>query len=251
MPHKIDRSELKAVARKVAAVACKVAATHKAASREAPATNKEEFAVGNYVKFGSYPQSKSGMGDTPIKWLVLARDGDKALLISKYALDCVRYNEERMFVTWETCTLRKWLNNNFYNRAFSADEQQYIVESVVTADIDPIHDTKLGNDTTDKVFLLSNTEAHKYFSNDNARICYATAYAEEHCALKGIDGEACMWWLRSSGHRGYEAACVSSDGSLYSRSCLYDFDIFPCRRHDADVDCTNLNVRPAVWVRPF
>ena len=52
-----------------------------------------KWTVGNYVEFGSYSQTSSGTDDTPIEWLVLARDGDKALLISKCALDRRPYNE--------------------------------------------------------------------------------------------------------------------------------------------------------------
>lgn len=72
----------------------------------AAAARDAKFAVGNYVTFGTYPQTKAGNDATPIEWLVLARDGDKALLISRYALDAQPYNKDYTSVTWETCTLR-------------------------------------------------------------------------------------------------------------------------------------------------
>ena len=158
------------------------------------------------------------------------------MLISKYALDCKPYNTEYTSVTWETCTLRSWLNNGFYDKAFSADEQQYIVESTVTADANPSYNTNPDNNTMDKVFLLSITEVNKYFSSDSARICYATDYAENQGSYTNSDG-ACWWWLRSPGYSSSDASSVGSVGSV---SLVGDY-----------VSDTHSSVRPAVWVRLF
>ena len=158
------------------------------------------------------------------------------MLISKYALDCKPYNTEYTSVTWETCTLRSWLNNGFYDKAFSADEQQYIVESTVTADANPSYNTNPDNNTMDKVFLLSITEVNKYFSSDSARICYATDYAENQGSYTNSDG-ACWWWLRSPGYSSSDASSVGSVGSV---SLVGDY-----------VSDTHSSVRLAVWVRLF
>lgn len=95
------------------------------------AARDAKFAVGNYVSFGTYPQTKAGNDATPIDWLVLARDGNKALLISRYGLDAQPYNTTNNEITWETCTLRKWLNGTFYNKAFSSAEQVAILTTNV------------------------------------------------------------------------------------------------------------------------
>ncbi len=152
---------------------------------------------GSYVTFGSYPQNN---GDTPepIEWLVLENDGESALLLSKYGLDCQPFNAEPD-VTWETCTLRKWLNESFLNEAFSAEEQGMIKTSVVTADANPEFDTPPGNDTNDKVFCLSIPEAQKYFSSDESRKCQPTAYAVSRKAYRDSDTGCCGFWLRSPG----------------------------------------------------
>lgn len=71
-----------------------VAAVAKAAALEA------KFMVGKYVMYGHYPQTKEGNDNTPIEWLVLARDGNKALLISRYALDCQKYHSRDETLTW-------------------------------------------------------------------------------------------------------------------------------------------------------
>ena len=118
------------------------------------------------VKFGSYPQSDaSGNAKEPIEWIVLDRQGNKTLLLSKYILDCKRYNDDWVDVTWETCTLRNWLNNDFYYRAFSSDEQKKIQTTNVINNNNIDYGTNGGNNTNDKIFCLSIEETRKYFGD--------------------------------------------------------------------------------------
>ena len=86
-----------------------------------------QFQEGNTLKFGSYPQNNSERED--IEWQVLDVRSGKALLISKYALDCRKYNINYTKVTWETCDLRKWLNHDFFESAFSENERSMILTS--------------------------------------------------------------------------------------------------------------------------
>ncbi|HQC54912.1 MAG TPA: DUF6273 domain-containing protein, partial [Clostridia bacterium] len=133
--------------------------------------------VGSTIKFGFYEQdNNTSNGKEEIEWKVLAVDGNKALVISQYALDCQKYNSTYTDTTWEKCSLRTWLNGTFYNAAFGSDHQKMIASSTVTADKNPSYSTSPGNNTTDKVFLLSITEVNKYFSSDSARQCQGTAY---------------------------------------------------------------------------
>lgn len=214
----------------------------------AAAARDAKFAVGNYVTFGTYPQTKAGNDATPIEWLVLARDGNKALLISRYALDAQPYNKDYTSVTWETCTLRKWLNGTFYNKAFSSAEQAAILTTNVDNSKNQCYSgwsTSGGNNTQDKVFLLSYAEANKYFgvtydnsSNTKSRVA-PTAYAIAQEAWtsssnKTADStDAGWWWLRSPGSYQDCAALVYSDGSLFSFFSVND---------------ASGSVRPALWV---
>ena len=196
--------------------------------------------AGTYLVFGSYPQTNTGKDDTSIEWLILESDGETALLISRYALDCKPYNEKYEDATWETCTLRGWLNNEFYNRAFSTEEKQYILRSDVSADKNPKYSTNPGNTTKDKVFLLSVVEANKYFQSDDARKCAPTDYAIQQGASTSdsykVEGrKACWWWLRSPGSYSNYAALVSTVGSI-------NVNI---------VSRSNNAVRPCVRVRLF
>ena len=199
-----------------------------------------KFAVGNYVIFGNYPQTNDGNDNSPIEWLVLESDRETALLISRYALDCKPYNTEFVDTTWEQCTLRGWLNNAFYNRAFSTEEKQYILQSDVSADKNPEYSTNPGNATKDNVFLLSIVEANKYFKSDDARKCAPTDYAIQQGAYASdsykVEGRrACWWWLRSPGYYSNIAALVLTDGSINYGS----------------VDLSSGAVRPCVRVRLF
>jgi len=185
-------------------------------------------AEGEIVYWGTYEQdSNTSNGKEDIEWLVLAKDGDKALLISKYALDCQQYNTSYIAVTWENCSLRKWLNETFLSEAFGSEEQNIIISSTVTADKNPKYSTSPGNNTTDKVFLLSITEVNKYFSSDSARECSVTAYAK-------AQGANSWWWLRSPGGNDHSAARVIGDGSVSARGC--------------DVRYEHVAVRAALWV---
>lgn len=212
------------------------------------AARDAKFAVGNYVTFGTYPQTKAGNDATPIEWLVLARDGNKALLISRYALDVQPYNKDYTSATWETCTLRTWLNGTFYNKAFSSAEQAAILTTNVDNTKNQCYSgwsTSGGNNTLDKVFLLSYAEANKYFgvtydnsSNTKSRVA-PTAYAIAQGAWtsssnKTADStDAGWWWLRSPGRYQDCAALVYSDGSLFSFFSVND---------------ASGSVRPALWV---
>ena len=196
--------------------------------------------VGDYVYFGSYEQDNdTANGAEEIEWLVLDKQDNKILVISRYGLDTKPYNKERKDITWEKCTLRSWLNSDFYNAAFSADEKKAIVQTEVSADKNPVYSTNPGNDTTDKVFLLSINEANKYFSSASERQCTPTDYAIAQGAYTSstytVGGKAaCWWWLRSPGFYRSIAAYVNFVGSVYH---------FGNNVGD-DYDC----VRPALWI---
>ena len=190
--------------------------------------------AGDYVFFGEYEQdNNTANGKEDIEWLVLEVNDGKALVISKYVLDCKPYNTSHTDVTWETCTLRKWLNNDFLVAAFSADEKAMIPTITVSADKNPKYSTTPGKVTQDQVFLLSIPEVNKYFNSDSARQCEPTDYAVANGTWKSI-GVNCWWWLRSPGFDLNLAAHVDRDGVVYERgnSVYYGF----------------YAVRPALWI---
>ena len=201
---------------------------------------RDEYQPGSYVTFGLYPQTEAGTDQTPIEWLVLENDGEMALLISRYALECQLYNTRWAGKTWKRCTLRKWLNNKFYNRAFDAEEKKRILQSNVNVDKNPLSKTKPGKVTKDSVFLLNIVEANQYFASDEERMCAATDYAIQQGGYTDgnytVDGrDACWWWLRSPGIDSSYAASVYSDGSI--------------RDYGGDIYYGGRTVRPCIRVR--
>lgn len=210
--------------------------------------------VGDVVLFGTYEQDNdTSNGAEAIEWIVLDRNEDQALIISKYALDCKPYHNVTEPVTWETCSLRTWLNDTFFHTAFSEQEQASILPTTLTNPDHPSFGTEGGNDTVDQVFLLSTEEANRYFSTNEDRIVYPTAYAYaqgcytcnqttflSHMSQYGdeYDSEAsCWWWLRSPGFHTVYANSVHDNGQVIARS------------PGSDVRRGDNAVRPAMWVR--
>ncbi len=182
------------------------------------------------VQFGRYPQ-KSEKENAPIEWLVLEIKNDRALLLSRCALDCKPYNNTFTKTTWEKCTLRAWLNGPFYNAAFGMDHQKMIVSSTNT------NGSLVTDNTIDKVFLLSESEAKIYLGFeigfDRKKICAPTDYAVTQGAYE--NNNVCWWWLRSPGFsNSARAAIVKPDGSV----------------NDSGVDVSSGSgaVRPALWI---
>lgn len=196
--------------------------------------------VGDTVYFGAYEQDNdTSNGKEKIAWLVLAKERDRILVISDKTLDCQPYNMTWSDVTWETCSLRQWLNDTFLNTAFSSAEQALIADTSVSADKNPECSTNPGNTTTDKVFLFSIDEVNQYFDSAEASKCVPTVYAK---ANGGMTSSAYTkggvvtywWWLRSPGDYQFFAAYVGFDGTT---SCS-----------GGPVNAVAGGVRPALWI---
>ena len=197
--------------------------------------------VGDIVFLGSYEQDNDTTnGKEDIEWLVLAKEKNRVLVISDKALDCQPYNSSYTEeVTWEKCSLRKWLNNDFINAAFTAEERAKIPTVMVSTDKNPEYDTDPGNATKDRVFLLSIVEVEKYFPSNEARKCVPTEYAISNGAYTSDSytkgGKAtCWWWLRSPGYNRFDAASVNMYGNVDEEGSHVNNDTYA--------------VRPAMWI---
>ena len=181
-------------------------------SRKSSGSNPFKNAnVGNYVKFGRYPQTMEGEV-RPVEWRVLAIENNKALVISRYGLDSKRFGSSN---NWDGSEIRKWLNGEFYNSTFSIDEK-----------------ARIKSFNQDNVFLLSYEETEKYFSDDDARKCKLTSYAKAEGAFE-ID-DFCFWWLRSSISNGSNRVyCVDCDGDVNNSNDVYG---------------NRCSARPALWI---
>ena len=198
------------------------------------------------VWFGSYPQSDAtGEKKDAIKWRVLSVDGNDAFLIADCNLDCQTYNTTYERVTWETSTIRSWLNgynagynangidyssDNFIDKAFTSAEKEAINQVTVVNNDNPEYGTEGGNDTKDKVFLLSIEEvlnpdygfSSVSYEYDNARWRTNTAYAKEQGAWTysntnedyvKYNGNG-VWWLRSPGVGTNDAMGINANNAV-------------------------------------
>ena len=184
-----------------------------AVSLQNPITDGNGVTTWDCIYFGNYWQNdtngdgKADQNDKkqPIKWRVLSVNGSDAFLLADQNLDAKPYNEEYTDVTWATCTLRTWLNDTFLNTAFTSAEQAAIKNTSVVNDDNPYHGTEGGENTTDKVYLLSIAEVSNtaygfngdFQTSSETREAKNTAYAKECGALESEGG--CWWWLRSPG----------------------------------------------------
>lgn len=189
------------------------------------------------VYFGTYQQSSKesgGYNTDPVKWRVLSNTGGRLFLLSDQNLDVFQYHTEQENVTWETSTMRSWLNgygassnaggdngtdytsDNFLDTAFSPNEQTAIAGTDVVNGPNTDYDTDGGNNTTDHIFLLSLAEVRSYFPD---YLCFSTntAYVANGGKLgSGMNdaNAADWWWLRSPGYDNTRAAFIEwEDGS--------------------------------------
>lgn len=194
------------------------------------------------IYFGTYQQSSdgnSGYNIDPIKWRVLENANGQLFLLSDQNLDVFQYHVDYESVTWATSTMRSWLNgygaaqntgsdngidytdDNFIDTAFSDGEQGAIVDTTVVNDDNPDYNTEGGENTNDKIFLLSVDEARNssYFADDNSRKGTNTAYVADGGKIDGDMfgvGAADYWWLRSPGYGVSLAAYVFIFGGVSS-----------------------------------
>ena len=166
----------------------------------------------DYMTFGRYPQTAEGRV-LPVEWRVLARENNKALVISRYVLDAGRFDSESN--DWSESEIRRWLNGEFYNSTFSGEEK-----------------ARIKSFNQDNVFLLSREEAEKYFANNNARKCKPTVYAKAKGAWTWDNG-CCYWWLRSPYPNYIDNVYIVG---YYGDIC------------DNYVDDLDASVRPALWI---
>lgn len=180
--------------------------------------------VGDTVKFGSYKGDK-------LEWIVLAKDGNKTLLISKYVIDTQPYDDKNNPVKWEDSSLMEWLNEDFYEEAFGVVEKTRIADT-------PLYEKEDGDTLTNKVFLLDSDEIVRYFPDENDRSTRFTMYVLD-CGYDygyGIDG-SCAFWVRPNDTGFTGAYLIGTSGKIFESRNSYGYQLRD-----------KIGVRPAIWV---
>ena len=169
---------------------------------------------GEEVIFGRYEQDNvPDNGLEEVSWIVLKVEDNKAFLLSRDCLDTQPYHD--VFdgrSDWANCTLRQWLNEDFMNTAFDAAEQQLILETELVNKDNSSYGTPGGENTVDKVFLLSLDDAY-YYQGNPMMLSKVTTYAVARgCYASPIQNG--WWWLRSPGVYTRDASYVSATGAV-------------------------------------
>jgi hypothetical protein len=184
-----------------------------------PLLRENEYAkydVGDSFYFGSYEQNgRQNDGTEALQWRVLAKESDRILVISEQAIDCMQFHRKDTSVTWDNSDLRKHLNGDFYDEAFTKAEKEVILLSEVSAEYNPWNSIDPGSDTLDYIFIPSISEMNQYFDSNSDRKCAATNYAISRGAFAPANQNYCTWWLlRNPGESGDKVANINTDGQI-------------------------------------
>ena len=224
----MGRTKLFAIIMVMLAIAGGLLCYREANRQEGADVRETEVKIGDIISFGEN------------QWRVLDVQNGKALILSEKVIEKRMYHEKNEDITWERCTLRKYLNEEYLN-SFSAEERSRIAETTIVNNDNPWFSTIGGNATKDKVFLLSLEEVIKYFGdsgqlnnkNPNSKYFINDQYNYVRIA-KDAKGEECWWWLRSPGYYGNLAAYVHDFGRVHVDG--------------SDVHFGAGGVRPALWL---
>ena len=202
--------------------------------------------VGDTVTFGTYEQNNNySDGNENIEWVVIDKQEDKIMVVSKYIIAEQPFNTTNEgHISWENCTLRKWLNNDFLNEAFSGAEKNLITDTTVfSTEYLVVGATYSTTDysTTDKIFLLSENERNMLSSVDALKgivtesvIALFSDAANSDVANINPSNFEPLWWLRTT----WEDA----DDPCASVVYRVDYDGWTYAVEE------NAGVRPAMWI---
>lgn len=167
--------------------------------------------VGDRISFGCYD------------WRVLDMQNNAALIITECIIEQRSYHNAYKDITWADCSLRKYLNDEFYN-TFGANDRARIVPVLNKNPDNQWYGSKGGEDTEDRIFLLSIEEAVcRYFGDSsskllnpgrNQRYWFERKDPNNSKRTAMYQNGISWWWLRSPGRVNIKAAYVHGDGNI-------------------------------------
>lgn len=192
--------------------------------------------VGDTVIIGSYEQDNVlDNGKEPLEWIVLEVQEGKAWLMTKYCIDQAIFYPKRVSRYWGNSDLRVWMNGDFIAETFTPAEQEVILTTVVK-NSNPNGVKGAGEDTEDKIYLLSKEEVLYFMPEMADRVAYPTEYAKTKGITLSDETGSCRWWTRTPGARPMDICGMRLDGRISSYGMQ-------------DVDWPTNTIRPVMWVR--
>ena len=198
--------------------------------------------AGDKISFGSY------------EWRVLEVKNNTALIITEYIIEQRAYHNAYKDITWADCSLRKYLNNEFYDR-FSAAEKSRIIPVLNKNPDNQWYGTKGGTDTQDSIFLLSIEETVCRYFGDSSSKLYSPGKNQRYwferkdknnskriARLEKRKEGSWWWWLRSPGRVSIKAVYIHGEGNIgIQGNNLLKGNI-------SDGECKG-GLRPALWLK--
>lgn len=167
--------------------------------------------VGDKISFGCYD------------WRVLDIQNNVALIITECIIEQRAYHNAYKNITWADCSLRKYLNGEFYNK-FDAIDKARIIPVLNKNPDNQWYGSKGGEDTQDRIFLLSIEEAVcQYFGDSsskllnpgkNQRYWFERKDPNNSKRIAMYKSGMRWWWLRSPGRVNIKAVYVHGDGNI-------------------------------------
>lgn len=199
--------------------------------------------IGNKINFGEY------------EWRILEVQQDKILIVTEEIIEQRDYHNKAIDITWKDSELRKYLNNDFYNR-FSQDDKSRIVKVINKNPNNNWYNSYGGEDTTDKIFLLSLDEVVRKYFGDSGNLLDNPAQNQKYWfQRKDINNEKrrailCnslwWWWLRTPGKNNRFAVYVHGDGNIgIQGNGISKRNVKIIHKYTND----NRGVRPALWLK--
>ena len=198
--------------------------------------------TGDKISFGSY------------EWRVLEVKNNTALIITEYIIEQRAYHNAYKDITWADCSLRKYLNSEFYDR-FSATEKSRIIPVLNKNPDNQWYGTKGGTDTQDSIFLLSIEETVCRYFGDSSSKLYSPGKNQRYwferkdknnskriARLESRKEGSWWWWLRSPGRVSIKAVYIHGDGNIG----IQGNNIL--KGNISDGECKG-GVRPALWLK--
>jgi hypothetical protein len=200
--------------------------------------------IGDKTVFGRY------------EWRVLDVQTDTVLIITEHIIAQRSYHDKLVNITWADCSLRSYLNNEFYNGFDEADKSRIL--PIVNRNPDNHwYGTNCGEDTTDRIFLLDIEDVVcKYFGDSSAKLYnrgknhrywfHGKSDANNSKRIATYVGKplGSWWWLRSLGRNNLKAVYVHGNGDIGIQGNNM------VKGNISDGKCCG-GVRPALWLRVY
>lgn len=197
--------------------------------------------IGDKIAFGRY------------QWRVLDIQDNTALLVTEYIIEQRAYHDAYKDITWADCSIRKYLNGDFYDK-FDVNDKARIIPVLNKNPDNQWYGSKGGVDTRDNIFLLSLEEVCQYFGDSlsklqnrgkNQRYWFERKDENNSKRLARLQDKewSWWWWLRSPGRVNVKAVYIfGTDGNIG----IQGNNIL--KGNISDGKCTG-GVRPALWIK--